>query len=79
MKRLLALVVGVGLAAGLIGCTGQPTTGGVKPPTSTKPPPPPPTEGGKIKPSTEKVGETHKMDGTMKATEKATTKETKKE
>jgi hypothetical protein len=78
VKRLLAMLVVVGLAAGLVGCTSSPTTGGVKPPTSTKPPPPPPTD--RIKPAeTMKVGETHKTDGTMRATEKATTKESKKD
>jgi hypothetical protein len=78
VKRLLALLVVVGLAAGLIGCTSSPTTGGVKPPTSTKPPPPLPTDGKGIKPSSEP----HKMPETKPETKPekpATTKDSKKD
>jgi hypothetical protein len=74
VKRLLALLVVVGLAVGLVGCTSSPTTGGGKPPTAGgKPPPPPPTDGKGIKPATE-----HKMPETKPAeTKPAETKPTK--
>jgi hypothetical protein len=46
VKRLLALLVVVGLAVGLVGCTSSPTTGGGKPPTAGGGKTPPlPTDG----------------------------------